>query len=112
MGPVATPAPVPVPTAAPVTSGPVQGACVYMKDAMCFDTWLYTCEGCCTTGLSSQGSSCWDAEYTKDRCCINTGIAPVPAAPAVCPYNKDPLCWDWLYPCKQCCETDLSTVGS
>merc|ERR1711988_1495518 len=73
MGPVATPAPVPVPTAAPVTSGPVQGACVYMKDAMCFDTWLYTCEGCCTTGLSSQGSSCWDAELRRIDAVLTPG---------------------------------------
>jgi hypothetical protein len=30
---------------------------------------VYVYSGCCTTGLATNGNSCWTAQYTKTACC-------------------------------------------
>jgi len=105
------PAPLPpavtTPPAPGATDAPASGSCPYVKDDDCFDSWLYTCESCCTTSLNSQGSSCWDEVWTAERCCTDAKAV----APARCPYEADPTCFDWMYPCEKCCTTDVSITG-
>jgi len=89
--------------------------CPYSKDNACFDSWLYICEGCCESGMNSQGGSCWDAVYNSERCCKSTGAYPTvqtsPAQQYVCLFERDPTCFDWMYPCDKCCTSDLSITG-
>jgi len=112
-GATVTMMPTALPTTPPLTDALTSsldgaaGVCPYMKEAVCFDSWLYVCEGCCTTGVNSQGSTCWDESFTSERCCKN---APK-QEPLICPYLADPTCFDYMYPCKKCCETDLSITG-
>jgi len=96
------------PTGAPSYSPTISGTCVYAKDSNCFDQWQYLCEGCCRTGLSVAGATCFDDVFTIDRCCQGPDvITEVPT----CAYEKDSNCFDAIYSCKKCCETDLNVFG-
>ena len=78
-----------------MTVGAQFSSCPYARDNACFDTSYYTCDSCCATGTSTHGVSCWNTEYTRERCCFsgNAGLVTAypnyaPAAPA---YNAQPV---------------------
>lgn len=108
------------------TSPPVaspSASCPYNKDAECWGG-IYICQQCCTSGQSTFGTSCFDATYTRERCCSNY-VAPVTAPPvfappvvvspgtSTCPYFAGVSeCFTSLYPCETCCTTGLDAGGT
>lgn len=69
-----------VPMAFTSTSTPTE-VCKYVKDTECFNEF-YPCQECCAgSGLSPYyGSSCFDHQYTRARCC-SSGVTSGPATP-------------------------------
>jgi hypothetical protein len=102
----------------------VPASCVYQKDATCFDS-MYPCEACCTTNQGMNGQGCWDAVYTRFRCCKGVAATPSPSDPttaapvAIQSLGSLPptmsitqqLCWDYFYPQDTCCTTGKGILG-
>ena len=114
--------PVPkVNTPAPVAPTLVAEVCE--KDKLCFDA-VYTCISCCGTGLSLQGATCWDASFSRERCCAPAPTAGPRAPPTSAPMSstlapvqpsatcaRDAQCFSNSYPCEICCDTDKNSQG-
>ena len=69
----------PPPTPLPVLSTPLRvqetavppDACA--KDAACFGG-KYACEGCCSRGEATDGTTCWTGQYSHKRCCMDRHV--------------------------------------
>jgi len=87
--PIVNPTPIVTPVVTPVVTPPVvpvtPATCA--KDATCFGG-KYVCEGCCTgDGKATDGTDCWDQQYTRERCC-NAAVRRSRAREAA-PVNTD-----------------------
>ena len=51
-----------------LTASQITPATSCAKDENCFNT-IFTCDSCCKTGKTSDGTNCWDGYYTKETCC-------------------------------------------
>ena len=97
---------------------PVQTDCA--KDYSCFDQ-RYTCDPCCTNGVLPDGTLCWDATYTHERCCnsapplqvihSSTTTTTQTGLPSAGTCAKDPTCFDAIYNCSECCNTGKNANG-
>merc|ERR1711998_368397 len=113
--------PTSAPTFAPLPSSPKpewsggdELTCPYAADSTCFDTWMYPCEQCCTTGLGANKQSCFNDVYTIERCCKESSEELENAVKGTdaktCEYSKDSSCFDDMYPCFKCCHEQTNIL--